>query len=142
MEIGKGRCLIEGNKIAILSIGAIGNVAKSVVENMQTQDVALYDMRFLKPIDINLLHDVFHKFSRIITLEDGCIQGGLGSAVLEFMADHHYQAQVKRLGIPDSFIEHGTQEQLYAECGFDQKGILNAIHEMSVTETQFQQTEH
>ena len=142
MEIGKGRCLIEGNKIAILSIGAIGNVAKSVVEDMKTQDVALYDMRFLKPIDINLLHDVFHKFSRIITLEDGCIQGGLGSAVLEFMADHHYQAQVKRLGIPDSFIEHGTQEQLYAECGFDQKGILNAIHEMSVTETPFQQTEH
>lgn len=138
LEIGKGRCLIEGNKIAILSIGAIGNIAKMVVEGMGNQDVALYDMRFLKPIDVNLLHEVFRKFSRIITLEDGCIQGGLGSAVLEFMADHSYQAQVKRLGIPDSFIEHGTQEELYKECGFDQEGILNAIQEISIIENKFE----
>ena len=80
-------------------------------------------MRFLKPIDEELLHTVFQKFSKIITLEDGTIQGGLGSAVAEFMADHQYHATIKRLGIPDKFIEHGTQQQLYEECGFDEKSI-------------------
>ena len=132
LEIGKGRCLIEGEKIAILSIGSIGNVAKKAVSHFEESLVALYDMRFLKPIDEELLHTVFQKFSKIITLEDGTIQGGLGSAVAEFMADHQYHATIKRLGIPDKFIEHGTQQQLYEECGFDEKSITRCIQEMLI----------
>lgn len=130
LEIGKGRCLIEGEDVAILSIGAIGNLAKKAIGEVSDISVALYDMRFLKPIDEKLLHHVFRKFKRIITLEDGTIKGGLGSAVCEFMADHHYDARVCRLGIPDEFIEHGTQRQLYAECGYDEKGIAACIRKM------------
>lgn len=130
LEIGKGRCLIEGDDVAILSIGAIGNLAKKAIGEVDNISVALYDMRFLKPIDEKLLHHVFHKFKRIITLEDGTIKGGLGSAVCEFMADHHYEARVCRLGIPDEFIEHGTQQQLYAECGYDKNGIAACIRKM------------
>ncbi|MEG2277438.1 MAG: 1-deoxy-D-xylulose-5-phosphate synthase [Odoribacter sp.] len=130
LVIGQGRCLVEGKKIAILSIGSVGNAAKKAIDCIPNRNVALFDMRFLKPIDENLLHHVFQHFSKIITLEDGTIYGGLGSAVLEFMADHHYQATVKRLGIPDKFIGHGTQQQLYAECGFDTAGILISINQM------------
>lgn len=130
LEIGKGRCLIEGDDVAILSIGAIGNLAKKAIGEVDNISVALYDMRFLKPIDEKLLHHVFRKFKRIITLEDGTIKGGLGSAVCEFMADHHYEARVCRLGIPDEFIEHGTQQQLYAECGYDKNGIAACIRKM------------
>lgn len=130
LEIGKGRCLIEGEKLAIISIGAVGNVAKNVVSGLENNLVALYDMRFLKPLDEELLHQIFRKFTHVITLEDGCITGGLGSAVSEFMTDHHYQASLKRLGIPDKFIEHGTQQQLYQECGFDEKGISECISSM------------
>lgn len=130
LEIGKGRCLIEGEKLAIISIGAVGNVAKKVVGSLENNLVALYDMRFLKPLDEELLHQIFRKFTHVITLEDGCITGGLGSAVSEFMTDHHYQASLKRLGIPDKFIEHGTQRQLYQECGFDEKGISECISSM------------
>lgn len=130
LKPGKGRCLIEGEKMAVLSIGAIGHYAKEVILERKTQEVALYDMRFLKPIDEELLHHVFQKFKKVITLEDGCISGGLGSAVLEFMADRHYQAQVRRLGIPDQFIEHGTQQELYALCGYDKKGIADSIRQL------------
>lgn len=130
LEIGKGRCLIEGDDVAILSIGAIGNLAKKAIGEVDDISVALYDMRFLKPIDEKLLHRVFRKFKRIITLEDGTIKGGLGSAVCEFMADHYYEARVCRLGIPDEFIEHGTQQQLYAECGYDKNGIAACIRKM------------
>lgn len=131
LEIGKGRCLIEGKDAAILSIGAIGNVAKRAIKEVLDISVALYDMRFLKPIDENLLHHIFQRFSRIITLEDGTINGGLGSAVAEFMADHHYEARLIRLGIPDKFVEHGTQQELYAECGFDEKGIIQSLHQLT-----------
>lgn len=130
LEIGKGRCLIEGEDVAILSIGAIGNLAKKAIGGVGDISVALYDMRFLKPIDEKLLHDIFRKFTRIITLEDGTINGGLGSAVCEFMAEHHYDARICRLGIPDEFIEHGTQQQLYAECGYDKNGIAACIRKM------------
>lgn len=130
LEIGKGRCLIEGDDVAILSIGAIGNLAKKAIGEVDDISVALYDMRFLKPIDEKLLHDIFRKFTRIITLEDGTINGGLGSAVCEFMAEHHYDARICRLGIPDEFIEHGTQQQLYAECGYDKNGIAACIRKM------------
>ncbi|MDE7373817.1 MAG: 1-deoxy-D-xylulose-5-phosphate synthase, partial [Odoribacter sp.] len=141
LEIGKGRCLAEGKDIAILSIGAIGNVAKCAIRKVEDVSVALYDMRFLKPLDENLLHHIFQHFDKVITLEDGTINGGLGSAVAEFMAEHGYRAQIVRLGIPDKFIEHGTQQQLYAECGFDEDGIIQCIHRLTnpnrtATETQ------
>ncbi len=127
LEIGKGRCLIEGDEVAVLSIGAIGREAIKAIEKNPPRSVAIYDMRFLKPLDTELLHTVFKKFSKIITLEDGTTIGGLGSAVLEFMADHGYSAKVIRLGIPDHFIEHGSQQQLYRECGFDAEAIYNYI---------------
>ena len=87
-------------------------------------------MRFLKPIDEKLLHEVFKKYKKVITIEDGCIQGGFGSAVIEFMADHNYAAEVKRLGIPDAVIEHGEQIELHAECGFDPAGIEKTVLKM------------
>ena len=94
---------------------------------MTDRSVAFYDMRFLKPIDEELLHGVFRKFKKIITLEDGTIVGGLGSAVIEFMADHGYSAKIVRLGIPDHFVEHGSQQQLYHECGYDCESIYQTI---------------
>lgn len=130
LEIGKGRCLIEGEKVAVISIGSIGNNAKQAISTFDKNLVALYDMRFLKPIDEVLLHDIFKKFRRIITLEDGTITGGLGSAVVEFMSDHHYTATVIRLGIPDRFVEHGTQKELYAECGYDETAIARNIRQL------------
>ena len=97
------------------------------IQKTTDRSVAFYDMRFLKPLDEELLHGVFHKFKKIITLEDGTIVGGLGSAVLEFMADHGYSAKIVRLGIPDHFVEHGTQQQLYHECGYDCESIYQTI---------------
>ncbi|MFL5752277.1 MAG: 1-deoxy-D-xylulose-5-phosphate synthase [Bacteroidia bacterium] len=133
IEIGKGRKVKEGNEIAILTIGHIGNIAAKAIAQLeeQTISVAHYDMRFAKPIDEELLHEVFAKFRKIITVEDGCIIGGMGSAVLEFMADHNYTAQVKRLGIPDKFIEHGEQPELWHECGFAAEDIFNTAIELS-----------
>ncbi len=128
LEIGKGRCLKEGEQVAIVSLGAIGNLALNAIAKCPPHTVAFYDMRFLKPIDEELLHQVFRKFSKIITLEDGCITGGLGDAVIEFMNDNHYQAEVIRLGIPDRFVEHGTTQQLRHECGFDEDSILEKIN--------------
>lgn len=127
IKIGTGRKVVSGSDIAILSIGHIGNYAVTAAEQLEKEykvDAAVYDMRFAKPIDEILLHEVFSKFDKVITLEDGCIMGGMGSAVLEFMADHGYSAKVRRLGIPDAIIEHGSQDQLYAECGFDVNGIM------------------
>ena len=127
IKIGTGRKVVSGSEIAILSIGHIGNYALKAAEQLEKEhkvDAAVYDMRFAKPIDEILLHEVFSKFDKVITLEDGCIMGGMGSAVLEFMADHGYSAKVTRLGIPDAIIEHGSQDQLYAECGFDVNGIM------------------
>ena len=127
LTIGKGRCLIEGDDIAIISIGAIGNEALKAIQKTTGRSVAFYDMRFLKPLDEELLHGIFHKFKKIITLEDGTIVGGLGSAVVEFMADHGYSAKIVRLGIPDHFVEHGSQQQLYHECGYDCESIYQTI---------------
>lgn len=125
IKIGTGRKVRSGSDLAILSIGHIGNYALKACQELEEKniDVALYDMRFAKPLDEVLLHEVFSKFDQIITVEDGCLQGGLGSAVLEFMADNDYRAHVVRLGIPDRIVEHGSQDELYAECGFDTKGI-------------------
>ena len=132
IKVGTGRKLHSGSDVAVLSIGHIGNIAAKGIEALQAEgySVAHYDMRFAKPIDEMLLHEVFGKFKHVVTVEDGCIMGGMGSAVLEFMADHGYQAQVKRLGIPDRWIEHGSQNELYTECGFDDAAVVAAVKEM------------
>jgi 1-deoxy-D-xylulose-5-phosphate synthase len=125
LEIGKGRKIKDGKELAILSLGHPGNLVTEALEQLKEKgiDAAHYDMRFAKPIDENLLHEVFQTYSKVITVEDGCIMGGMGSAVLEFMADNNYSARVVRLGIPDNFIEHGEQAELYEECGFSPKKI-------------------
>jgi len=132
VKIGEGRKVKSGNDIAILSIGHIGNYALKAAQMLEedNRSAAVYDMRFVKPIDEILLHEVFSKFDKVVTVEDGCIQGGMGSAVLEFMADNDYQAQVKRLGIPDKIIEHGSQDELYEECGYDAEGVFNTAKEL------------
>lgn len=137
IEVGKGRKLKDGEDIAILSIGHIGNAALKAAIELEKEGLsaAHYDLRFVKPLDEELLHEVFSKFSKVITVEDGCLQGGMGSAVLEFMIDHGYTAQVKRLGIPDRLVEHGEQSELQAECGFDKEGIAKACLEMVADKT-------
>jgi 1-deoxy-D-xylulose-5-phosphate synthase len=132
IAVGKGRKLRDGKDIAILTIGPVGNLAIDACNNLSKQGIeaAHYDMRFAKPIDEMLLHEVFSKHDKVITVEDGCIIGGMGSAVVEFMSSNGYMAQVKRLGIPDQFIDHGEQKELYAECGFDAQGILNCAVEL------------
>lgn len=132
IKVGKGRKLRSGDDIALLSIGHIGNKAIEAADMLEKDSISVahYDMRFAKPLDETMLHEVFSKFSKVITIEDGCIQGGMGSAVIEFMADNEYQAQVKRLGIPDDFIEHGSQEELYTECGFNTVNIVACVNEM------------
>ena len=128
VEIGKGRKLSHGTDIAILSIGHVGNVVQNVVQSLENKcSIAHYDLRFVKPIDEVLLREVFTQFDKIITVEDGALMGGMGSAVLEFMSDNNYHSKVKRLGIPDAFIHHGTQVELQAECGYDVNGIETAI---------------
>jgi 1-deoxy-D-xylulose-5-phosphate synthase len=130
LEIGKGRKLRDGEHIAVISIGHIGNAALKACDKLEMElgiKADLYDLLFLKPIDSDMLHEIFKKHSRIITIEDNAIVGGMGSAVLEFMADNSYSALVKRLGIPDKFIEQGKVEELHAECGYDVKGIYEEI---------------
>jgi len=132
IEIGTGRELKEGENLAILTIGHIGNYASAVVSRLETEGIHVgqYDMRFVKPLDENLLHKIFAKYSHIITVEDGCLMGGFGSAILEFMADHGYSSKVVRLGIPDRIVEHGEQIELHAECGFDPEGIYKTAIQM------------
>jgi 1-deoxy-D-xylulose-5-phosphate synthase len=132
IKVGTGRKIKSGDDVAILTIGPIGNYAVKACEALAEQGIsaAHYDMRFAKPIDELMLHEVFGKFKHVITVEDGCVQGGMGSAVIEFMADNGYTAQVKRLGIPDQYIEHGTQDQLYAECGYDVAGMIRTAVEL------------
>ena len=134
IKIGKGRQIKEGDDLAILSIGHPGNFALQAAVSLEKEGIsaAVYDMRFVKPLDEKLLHQIFKKFDKIITVEDGCIQGGFGSAILEFMADHQYSASVKRLGIPDEFIEHGEPQELWAECGYDSNSIFKASKKLFV----------
>lgn len=130
IEPGKARLIQSGKDIAILTIGFTGNLAAEAMVKLSKEDnleVEHWDMRFVKPLDEACLHDVFKRFDKIITVEDGVVSGGFGSAVLEFMSDHGYQAQVKRLGVPDRFIDHGTQKQLYRECGFDPESITKTV---------------
>lgn len=130
IPIGKGRKLKDGKQAAIISMGPIGNTALQAAIDLKKSHglrIAFFDLRFLKPIDEDLLHHVFRNFDTIITIEDNALAGGMGSAVVEFMADQGYQARVRRLGIPDYFVEQGSLDQLYAECGYDAEGIKNAI---------------
>ncbi|UXX80623.1 1-deoxy-D-xylulose-5-phosphate synthase [Reichenbachiella carrageenanivorans] len=137
IKIGTGRKLKEGDALAFLTLGHVGNYATEAGEKLQKEglDVAHYDMRFAKPLDESMLHDVFHNYKYVITVEDGCLQGGFGSAILEFMADHGYQSKVVRLGIPDEVVEHGTQMELHKECGFDPDGLYQAAKKLLVLQT-------
>ncbi len=132
IKIGTGRKLKDGHEIAILSFGHPGNFAAAAIRDVQAEGIqpAHYDMRFAKPLDEVMLHEVFKKYQKIITVEDGTVVGGFGSAVLEFMNENGYQAQVNILGIPDRLVEHGTPKQLYQEIGIDANGIAAAVREM------------
>ncbi|MCY4419560.1 MAG: 1-deoxy-D-xylulose-5-phosphate synthase [Cytophagales bacterium] len=129
IPIGKGRCLREGEKIAILSIGHIGNIALEVLDELAAENIfpALYDMRFVKPLDEDLLHKICGSFEQIISLEDGCLMGGFGSAILEFLAQHEYFLPVRRLGIPDQIIKQGKPEELHKLCGYDKGSIQKVL---------------
>ncbi|MBM3429568.1 MAG: 1-deoxy-D-xylulose-5-phosphate synthase [Bacteroidetes bacterium] len=129
IKVGTGRKVSNGEDIAILTIGHPGNFAQEAIKELSACDVSVahYDMRFVKPIDEVMLHEVFSKFKYVITVEDGCLMGGFGSAVIEFMADQGYQAQVVRLGIPDEYIHHGTQEELWEDCFFYAKAIVGKV---------------
>jgi len=132
VKVGTGRKVTSGNDVAILTIGHPGNFAQKAIEDLKGSgaSVAHYDMRFVKPIDEIMLHEVFTKFDKVITVEDGCLMGGFGSAVIEFMADQKYNAEIVRLGIPDEYIQHGTQKELWAECGYDTNAIVATVKEM------------
>ena len=134
VEVGKGRVLKEGTDIAVITIGPIGNIAKEAIqkaEKILSCSIAHYDLRFLKPLDEAMLHQIGKKFHRILTIEDGVLKGGMGSAILEFMADNQYTPMVKRLGIEDKFIQHGPVKDLYALCHIDEAGILHALTNMT-----------
>jgi 1-deoxy-D-xylulose-5-phosphate synthase len=136
IEIGKGRKLKDGRDIAILSFGHPGNFASQAIRDLKKEgiDPAHYDMRFVKPLDEELLHEVFSIYNKVITIEDGTVVGGFGSAILEFMNQHGYQAEVKILGIPDRIVEHGTPKQLYDEIGIDANAIAQCVRKMAMVE--------
>jgi 1-deoxy-D-xylulose-5-phosphate synthase len=144
IEIGTGLELIKGENVAILSIGHIGNEAQKAVELAQQKGLnpALYDMRFVKPLDERLLHGIFKAFKTIITVEDAAIQGGFGSAIAEFMVDHQYQSKIIRLGIADMIVEHGEQKELYEFCGIDSTSILAKILQEYPTKTKVINTQN
>jgi 1-deoxy-D-xylulose-5-phosphate synthase len=129
IPVGKGRMISDGNDLAILTIGNTGILATQAIKELSKENfsIAHFDMRFVKPMDEELLDKVFSKFKYVLTIEDGVLKGGFGSAVLEFMCDNVYASTVKRLGIPDRFIEQGTQQELYKECGFDVEGIVKEV---------------
>ena len=130
VEVGKGRKLKDGNDLAVITIGPIGNKAAAAIASAEKKlgcSIAHYDLRFLKPLDEDLLHEVGQKFTRVLTIEDGVRNGGMGSAVLEFLCDHGYKPCVTRLGLPDAFVQHGSVNDLYAICGLDEKGIFSSI---------------
>jgi 1-deoxy-D-xylulose-5-phosphate synthase len=133
IKIGTGRKIKDGEDVAILTLGHMGNYAVEACELLKKEDLnpAHYDMRFVKPLDEKMLHEIFSTFKKIVTVEDGCTMGGFGSAILEFMAENNYYAQITRLGIPDRIVEHGEQLELHEECNFDPKGIAKAVIAMT-----------
>lgn len=137
IPVGKGRRVSAGEGVALLTIGHPGNFAQEAIKTLTKSGItpAHYDLRFVKPLDEMLLHEVFTKFDKVVTVEDGCLMGGFGSAVLEFMADRGYKAEVVRLGIPDEYIHHGTQEELWATCGFDTASIVETVERILMVES-------
>lgn len=133
LPIGKGECLKEGVDMAVVSIGILAHNAQLAIDQLEKEQklsIAHYDIRFLKPLDEEMLHEIGKKFKQIVTIEDGVIQGGFGSAVLEFLSDNGYKVDVKRLGIPDTFVEHGTPEELYNMLGLDVEGIVKSLSDL------------
>jgi 1-deoxy-D-xylulose-5-phosphate synthase len=132
IETGRARLLRPGKELAILTIGNAGNLASEALDRLDAENIEIehWDMRFVKPLDADCLHAIFRNFKKFITVEDGVISGGFGSAVIEFMSDNGYNAQVKRMGVPDNFVEHGTQAELYKECGFDADSIYASVKQM------------
>jgi 1-deoxy-D-xylulose-5-phosphate synthase len=132
IEIGKGRKLKEGKEITILSFGHPGNFAAAAIRNLMADGITPghYDMRFAKPLDEEMLHEVFSTYNKIITVEDGTVVGGIGAAILEFMANNGYKADVRILGIPDRIVEHGSQKELHKECHYDAEAIATTAREM------------
>ena len=133
IEVGKGRKLHDGNDVAVLSVGPLGNDVADIIKEHEASDAAVkvsiahYDMRFVKPLDEAILHEVGKKFKRIVTVEDGARNGGFGSAVLEWMSDNGYMPSIKRLGLPDQFIEHGTVPELREIAGIDKESIRKSV---------------
>ena len=132
MTIGKGECLIEGKDLAILSVGPIGKLASQAIKELKEEgiSVALYNMRFVKPLDEELLHSICKKFTKIITIENGVVKGGFGSAVLEFCSENHYTPDLRRLGLPDDFVEQGSIKELQHFVGIDQESIEKVVKEI------------
>ncbi|MBE9467808.1 MAG: 1-deoxy-D-xylulose-5-phosphate synthase [Bacteroidetes bacterium] len=126
---GTGRLINQGNDIAVLTIGNVGNFVVDITKKLAKENINIthYDMRFVKPIDKNILHEVFKNYKKIITVEDGTIVGGLGTAVIEFMNENNYASKIIKLGIPDKFVDHGSQKELYKECAYDAESIYNTI---------------
>ncbi len=135
IEIGKGRKIKDGKEVAILSFGHPGNFATTAIRNLRSEgiDPAHYDIRFVKPLDEALLHEVFTNYAKIVTVEDGTVVGGFGSAILEFMNANGYKADITILGIPDRLVEHGTLKELHSECAYDAAGIEAAVKEIVST---------
>lgn len=133
IDTGKGRCLRRGKKVAVLTLGPLGVKVARVCKELAQQgiEVGHYDVRFVKPLDEQMLHEVFSSYTTVLTIEDGAIAGGMGSAILEFMSENGYQCMVKRLGIPDRFVEHGSQMALYKEIGLDMESIRGLIEELA-----------
>ena len=136
IKLGTGRKMKDGRDIAILTIGHPGNFATTAIRQLKLEGIepAHFDMRFVKPIDEALLHEACQRYPYLITVEDASVQGGFGSAVLEFMAREGYKNEVRMLGIPDQIVEHGTPKELHRECGYDAEAIGDAVRHMLVTQ--------
>lgn len=132
IKIGKGRKVKDGEEVAVLSFGHPGNFAASAIRDVKADGLnpAHFDMRFAKPLDEEMLHEVFSKYNKIITIEDGTVVGGFGSAILEFMNQQGYKADVKIMGIPDRLVEHGTPKELYNEIGIDANAIAKTLRQI------------
>jgi 1-deoxy-D-xylulose-5-phosphate synthase len=128
IQYGKGLQLREGKDLAVITIGAIGNTMAEAIEDVESgNQIAHYDLRWLKPLDEEMLHEIGKKYSTIVTAEDGILAGGMGSAVLEWMSDHNYHPQIIRLGVNDQFVEHGSTKELYHLLNLDKEGLCKSL---------------
>ena len=130
VQVGKGQKLKEGKDIAVLTLGPIGNEAIKAIASAEAESgksIAHYDLRFLKPLDEEMLDEIGQNFKFVVTIEDGVLKGGMGSAILEYMSDHGYTPTIRRIGIPDRFVQHGTPKELYQICGMDAESIKKIL---------------